>query len=150
MLNKNLKILDKYSDFVNVFSEEKTMMLPECNKLNKYAIKLEDGKQLPYRLIYNLGPIELKTLKTYIKIHLKTGFIWPFKSFADALIFFDKKPNGNFCLCNDYQSLNNLTIINWYVLPLIRKLLDQLGQAKKVIPLDLNNAYYQMRIKEGD
>ena len=36
-------ILDKYSDFVDVFSEEKALVLPEQTDLNKHAIKLEDG-----------------------------------------------------------------------------------------------------------
>ena len=58
-------------------------------------IKLEKDKQPFYRPIYSLGPIELKTLKIYIKIYLKTGFIWLSKSFAGALILFDKQANGS-------------------------------------------------------
>ena len=44
LLTKKVKIPDKYSDYVDVFSEEKTLVLPERINLNKYAIKLEDGK----------------------------------------------------------------------------------------------------------
>ena len=50
----------------------------------------------------------------------------------------------------DYWGLNNLTIKNRYLLPLIGELLDWLGQTKRFTQLDLTNAYYQMRIKEGD
>ena len=75
MLIEKVKILDKYSDFANVFSEEKALVLPKRIKLNEHAINLEDGKQLPYGPIYSLGLIELETLKIYIKTHLKTGFI---------------------------------------------------------------------------
>ena len=50
-------------------------MLPERTKLNEHAIDLEDGKQPLYGPIYSLGPVELETLKTYIEIHLKTGFL---------------------------------------------------------------------------
>ena len=67
--------------------------------IDKYTIKLEDSKQLFYRPIYSLRPVELETLKIYIKIHLKTGFIYPFKSLADTSILFNKKPDGNLCLC---------------------------------------------------
>ena len=87
-------------------------MLPEQTKFNEHTIKLKEGKQLPYGLIYNLGPIELETLKTYITIYLKTGFIQLFKSPIGALILFDKKSDASFCLCIDYQSLNNLTTKN--------------------------------------
>ena len=111
---------------------------------------MEDGKQPPYRPIYSLGPVELEILKTYIKTHLKTGFIRPSKSPADAPIFFDKKPDNNLHLCVDYWGINNPTIKNWYLLPLIGESLNLLGQAKKFTQLGLISAYHQMRIKEGD
>lgn len=43
--------------------------------INKYVIKLIDDKQPFYRSIYALSLIELETLKTHIKIYLKTRFI---------------------------------------------------------------------------
>ena len=72
------------------------MELPENTGINEPAIKLEEGKQPPYRPIYSLKPVELETLKTYIKTHLKTGFIQSSKSPAGAFILFNKKPDGNF------------------------------------------------------
>ena len=104
--------MDKYLDFANVFSEEKVLVLPEYTELNEHAINLEDGKQSSYKPIYSLDSIELETLKIYIEIHLKTGFIWPSKSFVNAFILFDKKYNSNFYLCVDYWNLNNLIIKN--------------------------------------
>ena len=89
-------------DFVDVFSKEKALVLLERTELNEHAINLEDGKQPPYGLIYSLSPVELETLKTYIEIYLKTGFIQSSKSFASISILFDKKPNNKFCLYVDY------------------------------------------------
>ena len=106
-------------------------MLQEQIDLNEHAIELEGDKQSPSRPIYNLGLVGLKTLKTYIKTHLKTGFIQPSKSPAGASILFDKKLDNNFCLCVNYCGLNNLTIKNRYLLLLISKLLDRLGQVKR-------------------
>ena len=54
-----------------------------------------------------------------METHLKTGFIWISKFLTYAPILFDKKLNGSFHLCVDYQSLNNLTIKNQYLLTLI-------------------------------
>ena len=150
LLAKEVRIPDKYSDFANIFLEEKVLVLPERTELNEHGIDLEDGKQPPYRPIYSLSPIELETLKIYIKTHLKTGFIQPSKSLASAPIFFDKKPDGSLRLCVDYRGLNKLMIKNQYLLPLIGESLDRLGQAKRFTQLDLTNAYHQMRIKEGD
>ena len=35
LLAKKVKISDEYSDFADVFSEEKTFVLLECTKINK-------------------------------------------------------------------------------------------------------------------
>ena len=75
LLAKKVRIPDEYSDFADVFSEKKALVLPERTELNAHAINPEDGKQPPYRPIYSLGLEKLETLKTYIKNHLKTGFI---------------------------------------------------------------------------
>ena len=75
LLIEEVKILNKYADFANVFLEEKGLVLAEHTKLNKYAIDPEDGKQPRYGPIYSLGPVELESPKTYIETHLNTGFI---------------------------------------------------------------------------
>ena len=126
------------------------MGLLENTSINEYAIKLSKGKQPPYGPIYSLGPVELETLKAYIKTHLKTNFIRPSKSPAGAPILFDKMPDKSLRLCVDYQGLNNLTIKNRYPLPLFSKSLDRLGSTKRFTQLDLINAYHQMRIRESD
>ena len=106
------KVPSKYADYADVFSFDLTMELPENIGINKHTIELQDGKQPPYGPIYNLRPVELETLKIYIKIHLKTRFIRPFKSPASAPILFNKKSYGSFWLCVNYRGLNNLTIKN--------------------------------------
>ena len=101
---------------------------------------MEEGKQLLYGPIYNLGPVKLKILKTYIETNLANGFIRASKTLVGALILFVRKRNGSFCLCVNYQGLNNLTIKHRYPLPLIGKSLDRLGRAKQFIQLDLTSA----------
>ena len=150
LFNEKVKIPEKYSDFTNVFSEEKALVLPERIKLNERAINLEDGKQPSQGPIYSLGPVELENLKTYIKTYLKTRFIWSSKSPASAPILFDKKLDDSFCLCVDYQGLSNLAIKNRYPLPLSKESLDWLSQAKRFPQLDLISAYHQMWIKEDN
>lgn len=44
LITKKVMISDKYSDFINVFSEKKVLVLLEQTKLNKYAIKLNKNK----------------------------------------------------------------------------------------------------------
>ena len=144
------KVSTEYADYADVFSFDLAMELLENTGINKHAIELQNGEQPPYRPIYSLVPVELETLKTYIETHLKTGFIWPSKFPAGAPILFDKKPDGSLRLCLNYRGLNNLTIKNWYPLPLISETLDRLGRAKRFTQLDLTSAYYRMRIREVD
>ena len=150
LIAKEVKIPIDYSDFSNVFLEEKALVLLEITYINQHAIKLQKDQQLSYRPIYSLGLVKFKTLKTYIKTNLVNGFIQPSKSPAGTPILFVRKPNGSLYLYVDYQGLNNLTIKNQYPLPLIGESLDQLGQAKRFTQLDLTSSYYRIRIKEGD
>ena len=95
--------------------------------MKEHIIEQVEGKQPPYKPIYTFNPVELETLKSYIETHLKTRFIWPFESPVGDPILFHKKHNGSFYLYVNYQGLNNLTIKNWYLFPLIGKALDQLS-----------------------
>ena len=103
------------------------MEFPGNTGINEHAIELEEDKQLPFGPIYNLGPVEVETLKTYIETNMANGLIRPSKSPAGAPILFDRKPDGSFCLYVNYWGLNNITIKNQYPLSLIRESLDRLG-----------------------
>ena len=150
ILAKKVIALVEYLDFANVFLEKSANVLFKQTGVNEHDIKLEKGKQPPYRHIYSLWPIELKTLKTYIKTNLANGFIQTSKLPTSAQILFIRKPNNSFCLYINYQGLNNLTIKNRYLLPLIGGSLDWLGLAKKFTQLDLTSIYYWIRIKKRD
>ena len=144
------EVLVEYFNYSNVFSAENGADFPENTGINEHAIELEKGKQPFFGPIYSLGSVELEMLKTNIKTNLANGFIRPFKSSAGALILFNRKPNGSFCLYVDYWGLNNITIKNRYLLPLIGEFLDRLGRARQFTQLALTNAYYQIKICEGD
>ena len=126
-----IEVPAEYSGYSNVFSAENAAELSENTGINKHAIELEEDKQPPFGPIYTLGPVELETLKTYIKTNLANGFIRSPKSLAGAPIFFDRKPDRSLRLCVDYRGFNNIIIKNQYPLPLIGELLDQLGQARR-------------------
>lgn len=114
-----IKVSIKYTDFIHIFSLGLASKLLEHTKINTYAIKLVNDEQLSYELIYSLESIELKILKTYIKINLANRFIKPSKSLVGASIFFNQKLNGFFWLYVNYKDPNNLTIKNCYLLSLL-------------------------------
>lgn len=121
---KKLVILSKYSDYINIFLKNSTVELLKHSNISKHFINPELGKEPPYKPIHSLKPVELKTVKTYIKANLANGLIWLSKYFAKILILFVWKPDGSFCLYINYLGLNNLTMKNSYSLPLIRELLN--------------------------
>ena len=146
----SIKVPDKYANFADIFSSDLASKLSDHTKIKDHAIKLVDDQQPYYGPIYNLGPVELETLKAYIKTNLANSFIRPSKSPAGALILFDRKLDGSLRLCIDYKGLNNLTIKNRYLLPLVGQSLNRFGRARRFTQLDLTSAYYQMRIRKGD
>jgi len=65
-------------------------------------------------------------------------------------VLFIPKKDGGLQLYVDYQGLNNLTKKNSYSLLLINETLDRLIRAKIFTKINFENAYYQLRICEGD
>lgn len=125
----SIKVSSKYTDFVEVFLPKLAIELLQYMGINNYSIELVDDQQPSYSPIYSLGLVEFETFKAYIKNNPANCFIRPSKLPAGASIFFNKKPDRSLRLCVDNQNLNNLTIKNRYLLPLVGKSLDQFGPA---------------------
>ncbi len=51
-------------------------------------------------------------------------------------------------MCINYHELNRLTIKNWYPLPLISRLLDQVSRTKVYTKIYLHGAYNLVHIKK--
>ena len=84
LLAKKVIVVAKYLDFANIFLEELANIPLEQIGVNKHTIKLEKSKQPPYRPIYSLKPVKLKTFKTYIETNLANNFIRALKLPAGA------------------------------------------------------------------
>ncbi len=123
------KVLNKYTDFADVFSPKLAIKLPKHTGINDCTIELMGDWQLAYGFIYSLRPVELEILKAYIENNLANGFIRSSKFLSGIPILFDKKPDKSLRLCVNYQGLNNLIIKNPYPLSLVRELLDRLDWA---------------------
>ena len=60
------------------------------------------------------------------------------KSLIGAPVFFIKKKEGSLCLVQDYQKLNEITVKNSYLLPLVSDMLTRLHNAEWFTTLDLH------------
>ena len=138
-----------YRELADVFSPSNANSLPP-HRDEDHAIELEPGKTPPFGPLYNLSEYQLKTLREYIDKNLANGFIRPSKFSAGAPVLFTPKPDGTLRFCVDYRGLNSMTIKNRYPLPLIDEILDRLIGAQVSTKIDVKNAYYRLRIREGD
>jgi len=144
------QIPKEYRDLSEVFDKEKAQHLPPHRGSLDHAIDLEEGTKPTFGPIYNLSETELTVLKKYIDENLARGFIRPSTSPFGAPVLFAKKKDGTLRLCVDYRTLNRFTIKNRYPLPLTSEILDRTNGAMYFTKFDLPEAYYRLRIKQGD
>jgi hypothetical protein len=69
---------------------------------------------------------------------------------ASPFFFVLKKDSDVLRPCQDYRYLNDGTVKNVYLLPLVSDLLDKLKGANIFIKLDIPWGYHNVRIKEGN
>ena len=139
----------EYHEFLDVFTEQEPTT-PPPHRMQDHHIPLEEGKTPPYEPLRPLNKYKMKALREYLEINEKRGWIWASTSTAGAPIHFVKKKDGGLHLCVDYRQLHAITIKDRTLLPLIGKSLDQLWSATIYTKLDIQDAYYNLRIAKGD
>ena len=101
-------------------------------------------------LTYLLSRKEREEVREFVKEQLRKGYIQPSKSPQTALVFFVGKKDGKKRMVQDYRYLNEWTVKNNYLLPLILNILENIGTKKLFTKMDLRWGYNNVRIKEGD
>lgn len=94
--------------------------------------------------------MENEEIKCQIKELLQKGHIRPSSSSCWSSIVPVKKKDRTWRLCIDYRALNKITARNWYPIPWIDDLLDQLKGTKYFIKIDLKSSYHHVLIKVID
>ena len=147
----SVELPSEYQDFEDLFKEkEGEAALPE-HKPWDHEIPIEDGKTPNhYGGLIPLSKKEEDFLKEYIEKHLAKGFIRPSKSSVAHGVLFAPKKDGSLRPCIDYRKLNAITKKNRYPLPRIDELQDRLIGAKWFTAIDIRDAYYRIRMKEGE
>jgi len=122
--------------FGQVFSEEGFAKLPN-RKPWDHAIELVPGAQPKGCKVYPISVTEQSELDRFLTENLETGRIRQSKSPMASPVFFIKKKDGSLRLVQDYRMLNDMTVKNKYLLPLISELVNQLRRAKYLTKLDV-------------
>lgn len=90
-----------------------------------------------------------EAVELYIKDSLAAGLIRPSSSPVAAGFFFVDKKDKTLSPCVDYRGLNKITIKNKCPLPVINSAFEPLHKATIFTKLDLRNAYYLVRVRQG-
>ena len=119
-------------------------------KLWDHAIEMKEGFVPQKGKIYPLSREEREEIREFVKEQLRKGYIQPSKSPQMVLVFFVGKKDGNKWMVQDYMYLNEWTIKNNYLLPLISDVLENIGMKKIFMKMDVRWGYNNLRIKEED
>jgi hypothetical protein len=112
------------NELPNVFPEELTGM-PHDRDI-EFVIDLVFGTVPIYKRPYRMATQQLAELKEHIKKLLEEGYIHPSSSPWGAPVIFVPKKDDTQWLCVDYRALNEVTVMNKYLLPRIDDMFDQL------------------------
>lgn len=148
---EDVEIPREYQEFEDLFKEREGLAaLPEHRPWD-HEIPIMEGK-IPthYGGLIPHSRKEEDYLKEYIGDLLKKGFIRPSESSISHGVLFAPKKDGGLRPCIDFRKLNEITKKNRYPLPRIDELQDRLLGAKYFTLIDVRDAYYRVRMKEGE
>jgi hypothetical protein len=89
---KNM-VPDEYHEFMELCGEPLAQGLPPHRTFN-HQIRIKEGKEVPFGLIYHLSEKELGALREYLDCMLEQGKKIEFDANIGAPIIFILKPNG--------------------------------------------------------
>ena len=117
-------------------------------KVWDHAIDLKEIFKPQKEKIYPLSKNKREEVQNFVKDQLKKGYIRPSKSPQTSPVFFVGKKDGSKQMMMDYYNLNDQTVKNNYLLPLITDLINNMGSKKIFTKIDLRWGFNNMRIKE--
>jgi len=152
--NKNEETLRKlvpkrFWKWKKVFGKRESERMP-VRKAWDHAIELKKGFIPKKEKVYSLSREEREEVQAFVEDQLRKEYICSSKSPQISPVHFVAKKDGKRRMVQDYRHINQWTIKNRYLLPLIVDILDGVGKRKVFTKLDLRWSYNNVRIKEGD
>ena len=139
----------KFLKWKKVFGKVELERMP-TRKVWDHAIDLKETFKPRKGRIYSLSKNEREEVQNFVEDQLRKGYIRLSKSPQMSPVFFVGKKDGSKQMVIDYCNLNDQTIKNNYLLPLITNLIDNMGSEKVFTKMDLRWGFNNMRIKKRE
>jgi hypothetical protein len=140
----------EYQQWKFLFTEGSYMKKLPPHRPWDHEIKLEPGTTPPFMRLRHKSEDHIKAEKAWLDDMLAKGWVRPSKSPAGAPCLAVPKKNGKIRIVTDYRRLNEMTVKDRYPLPNIGELHDRLHGARWFTKIDLRDAFYSIRMKEGE
>jgi hypothetical protein len=140
----------QYRDYADVFSKEKAKRFPLARE-EDHQIKFTENVPKYFKGdVYSLTIDQTTFLRKWLNEELNKGFIRPSKSPYPCPMFLIEKKNRDYCVVQNYKTLNKFTIPDKHPLPLITNLIEQLHGKTLFMKFDIRMGYNNIRIADGN
>ena len=137
-------LLESYQD---VFQEPKG--LPTMRD-HDHKIPLKSGSEVVNLRPYRYLGLQKDCLEKMVADMLETGIIRTSNNPFASPVILVKRKDSTWRLCVDYRALNQLTIKDKYLIPMIKELLEELVRATIFSKIDLKSGYHQIHMAAGE
>jgi len=139
----------KFLKWRKVFGKVESERIP-TRKIWDHAIDLKETFKPQKGKIYPLSKNKREKVQNFMEDQLRKEYIRLSKSPQTLPVFFVGKKDGSKRIVMDYHNLNSQTVKNNYLLLLITKLIDNIGNKRVFTKMDLRWGFNNVRIKEDD
>ena len=146
LIDPKTVVSEEYHKFLDVFSKKASDTLSEHSKYDHRIWFLENYKDYNNSLFRAISEPKLQFVKKFVEEHLKKGFIKVSSISCLSSIMLAVKPDRGVQFCMDYKRLNEFTIKDAYLIPLIKKTLAQLKNAKVFTKINIRQAFHKLRM----
>ena len=135
------KVLHQYKDVIS----------PDPGRTDVLHLSINTGSSEPVRCHpYRIPPRWKEEVKVQIDQLLELGIIRPSTSPWSSSVVTVRKKDGGVRICIDYRAVNQVTLPDPYLMPLIEEILDTLASARFISKIDLNKGFHQIPIQTLD
>ncbi|KAA0040843.1 Ty3/gypsy retrotransposon protein [Cucumis melo var. makuwa] len=116
----------------------------------EHHIHLKEGTNpvnvRPYQYAYH----KKEEMERLVSEMLASGIIRPSVRPYSSPVLLVKKKDGSWRFCVDYRALNNVTVPDKFLIPVVEELFDELGGASLFTKIGLKAGYHQIRMVDED